>query len=214
MQTDLQGLEITRGELKHFSGVSIDAVFLPPTLPKFLAEIIKSFLIIALVSLNGLILIRSFPEQLVLLFIVHVTAIVSLLVNDLQKIYFSNKNRNLAKIFDDVTRYNSLIKAIDINDQIEAAGNPDVSLKNRAQVIEVLHLVREDIIRALKTERIFRENKNFIQLNSQLFESNLMTLTALQVNDQASEHGQLLNEALQIVVNVQDEMRKLQNQRF
>lgn len=214
MQTDLQGLEITRGELKHFSGVSIDAVFLPPTLPKFLAEIIKSFLIIALVSLNGLILIRSFPEQLVLLFIVHVTAIVSLLVNDLQKIYFSNKNRNLAKIFDDVTRYNSLIKAIDINDQIEAAGNPDVSLKNRAQVIEVLHLVREDIIRALKTERIFRENKSFIQLNSQLFESNLMTLTALQVNDQASEHGQLLNEALQIVVNVQDEMRKLQNQRF
>lgn len=214
MQTDLQGLEITRGELKHFSGVSIDAVFLPPTLPKFLSEIIKSFLIIALVSLNGLILIRSFPEQLVLLFIVHVTAIVSLLVNDLQKIYFSNKNRNLAKIFDDVTRYNSLIKAIDINDQIEAAGNPDVSLKNRAQVIEVLHLVREDIIRALKTERIFRENKNFIQLNSQLFESNLMTLTALQVNDQASEHGQLLNEALQIVVNVQDEMRKLQNQRF
>jgi len=214
MQTDLQGLEITRGELKHCSGVSIDAVFIPPTLPKFLSEIIKSFLIIALVSLNGLILIRSFPEQLVLLFIVHVTAIVSLLVNDLQKIYFSQKNRNLAKIFDDVTRYNSLIKAIDINDQIEAAGNPDVSLKNRAQVIEVLHLVREDIIRALKTERIFRENKNFIQLNSQLFESNLMTLTALQVNDQASEHGQLLNEALQIVVNVQDEMRKLQNQRF
>ena len=214
MQTDLQGLEITRGELKHCSGVSIDAVFLPPTLPKFLSEIIKSFLIIALVSLNGLILIRSFPEQLVLLLILHVTAIVSLVVNDLQKIYFSHKNRNLAKIFDDVTRYNSLIKAIDINDQIEAAGNPDVSLKNRAQVIEVLHLVREDIIRALKTERIFRENKNFIQLNSQLFESNLMTLTALQVNDQASEHGQLLNEALQIVVNVQDEMRKLQNQRF
>jgi hypothetical protein len=193
MQTDLQGLEITRGELKHCSGVSIDAVFIPPTLPKFLSEIIKSFLIIALV---------------------HVTAIVSLLVNDLQKIYFSQKNRNLAKIFDDVTRYNSLIKAIDINDQIEAAGNPDVSLKNRDQVIEVLHLVREDIIRALKTERIFRENKSFIQLNSQLFESNLMTLTALQVNDQASEHGQLLNEALKIVVNVQKEMRNLQNQRF
>jgi hypothetical protein len=214
MQTDLQGLEITRGELKHCSGVSIDAVFIPPTLPKFLSEIIKSFLIIALVSLNGLILIRSFPEQFVLLFILHVTAIVSLLVNDLQKIYFSQKNRNLAKIFDDVTRYNSLIKAIDINDQIEAAGNPDVSLKNRDQVIEVLHLVREDIIRALKTERIFRENKSFIQLNSQLFESNLMTLTALQVNDQASEHGQLLNEALKIVVNVQKEMRNLQNQRF
>jgi hypothetical protein len=29
MQTDLQGLEITKGEIKHCSGVSIDAVFRP-----------------------------------------------------------------------------------------------------------------------------------------------------------------------------------------
>jgi hypothetical protein len=41
-----------------------------------------------------------------------------------------------------------------------------------------------------------------------------VALTALQVSDQASEQGRLLNEALQIVVDVREEMRKLQNQRF
>jgi hypothetical protein len=36
---------------------------------------------------------------------------------------------------------------------------------------------------------------------------------ALQVSQEASEYGQLLNEALQIGVSVQEEMRKLQGQR-
>jgi hypothetical protein len=159
-------------------------------------------------------LIQGFPEQLLILLTLHIIAVISLLVNDIKKIYFSSKNRNLVRLFEDVTRYNSVIKAIEINDQIEAVGNPGVSLKNREQVIHALRLTREDIIRALKTERILRENESFIKLNSQLFESNLTALTALQVSDQASEHGRLLNEALQIVVDVQEEMRKLQKQRF
>jgi hypothetical protein len=214
MQTDLQGLEITKGELKHCSGVSIDAVFRPPTLQKFSSEIIKTFLIIGLIGFSCWILIQGFPEQLLVLITLHGLAAISLLVNDFKKINFSKKNRNLVRIFEDITRYNSLIKAIDINDQIEAVGNSGVRLKNREQVIQALRLTREDIIRALKTERILRENENFIKLNSQLFENNLMALTALQVSDEASEHGRLLNEALQIVVDVQEEMRKLQNQHF
>ncbi len=214
MQTDLEGLEITRGELRHCSGVSIDAVFRPSTWSKFLSEIVKTFLIIGLVSLSCWILMKGFPEQIVLLTILHVIAVSSLILNDIRKISFSIKNRNLSRLFEDVIRYNSVIKAIDINDQIEAAGNPDVGLRNREQVLHALRLTKEDIIRALKTERILRENEKFIKLNYQLFESNLVALTALQVSDQASEQGRLLNEALQIVVDVREEMRKLQNQRF
>jgi len=214
MRTDLQGLEITRGELKHCTGVSIDAVFSPPTIPKFLSEISKTFLIIILISLSSFVLVQVFPEQLLGLIFIHIVAAVGLLFNDLKKFYFSNKYKNLVRMFEDVKRYNSVIKAIDINDQIEAVGNPGVQLKNREQVIHALKLTREDIIRALKTERILRENESFIKLNSELFDNNLTALTALQVSDQASEHGRLLNEALQIVVDVQEEMRKLQNQRL
>lgn len=214
MQTDLQGLEITKGELKHCSGVSIDAIFSPPTLRKFSSEITKTFLIIILIGLSGFVLIQVFPQQLLSLITIHAIAAVGLLVSDIRKIYLSRKHRNLVRLFEEVKRFNSVIKAIEINDQIEAVGNPGVRLRNREQVIHALKLAREDIIRALKTERILRENESFIKLNADLLDNNLVALTALQVSDQASEHGRLLNEALQIVVDVQQEMRKLHNQRL
>lgn len=67
--------------------------------------------------------------------------------------------------------------------------------------------------RALKTERILRENKDIINMRPELFENNLIALRTLQVSEQATESGQLLNEALQVAVGVQEEMKKLQNQR-
>lgn len=214
MQPDLQGLEITKGEIKHCSGVSINAVFKPPTFRKFLSEIGKTSLVILFIWCSGLILGGIFPEQLLALVTIDALASLVLLADDLRKIRFSYKNRNLIRMFEDVKRFNFVIKAIDINDQIEAVGNHSVRLQNRERVIQALRIAREDIIRALRTERILRENKRFIQGNTQLFEANLMALTDLQMSDQATEYGRLLNEALQIVVNVQEEMKKLQDQRF
>jgi hypothetical protein len=214
MQADLQGLEITKGEIKHCSGVSLDAVFKPPTLRKFFSEIAKTSLVILFICLSGFVLGLIFPEQMLSLITIDAIAAVVLLLDDFRKISFSHKNRNLVRMFQDIKRFNSVIKAIDLNDQIEAIGNPGVCLKNREKVIHALKLAREDIIRALKTERLLRENEKFIQLNYELFETNLTALTTLQVNEQASEYGHLLNEALQIVVDVREEMRKLQDQRF
>lgn len=119
---------------------------------------------------------------------------------------------SLRILMHDVERYNSMIKAIDINDQIEAAGNPDVAIQQRERVIEALNITKLDLVRALKTERILRENKNFILSNSDLFSQNLATLTSMQVTEQATEHGRMLNEALQIALDVQYEMGRLQNQ--
>ncbi|QSJ19887.1 hypothetical protein JYQ62_14960 [Nostoc sp. UHCC 0702] len=124
----------------------------------------------------------------------------------------ANMTHSLQTLLYDVDRYNAVIKAIDINDQIEEAGNPGVSIQKREKVIEALQLTRTDLVRALKTERILRENKNFILRNTELFVNNLATLTAMQVSEQATEHGRLLNEALQIALDVQYEMKKLQNQ--
>ena len=128
------------------------------------------------------------------------------------KIINDNMTNSLDILLNDVDRYNAVIKAININDQIEAAGNSGVILKDRERVIEALKLTRTDLIRALKTERILRENKNFILRNTELFANNLATLTAMQVTEEATEHGRLLNEALQIALDVQIEMKRLQTQ--
>ncbi|MBC1258428.1 hypothetical protein, partial [Trichormus variabilis] len=129
-----------------------------------------------------------------------------------QKILRKNMTNSLEILLNDVDRYNAVIKAIDINDQIEDAGNTGVSIKEREKVIDALKLTRADLIRALRTERILRENKNFILGNTELFTNNLATLTAMQVTEQATEHGRLLNEALQIALDVQYEMKSLQSQ--
>lgn len=128
------------------------------------------------------------------------------------KIVRENITPSLRILLSDVERYNNVIKAININDQIEAAGNIDVSIKERKRILEALKLTRADLIRALKTEKILRENKNFIISNTELFANNLPTLSAMQVSEQASEHGRLLNEALQIALDVQLEMKRLQSQ--
>jgi hypothetical protein len=122
-----------------------------------------------------------------------------------------HQTNSLRILLNDVERYNSVIKAIDINDQIEDAGNLGVGIEEREKVLAALELTRNDLIRALKTERILRENKTFIITNTDLFANNLAALASMQITEEATEHGKLLNEALQISLDVQQEMKKLQN---
>ncbi|MEA5594401.1 hypothetical protein [Rivularia sp. UHCC 0363] len=123
----------------------------------------------------------------------------------------NNLTYSLNTLLHEVDRFNAVVKAININDRIEEAGN-QVTIKERKRVIEALKYTRADLVRALKTERILRENNNFIVNNSELLANNLATLTQMQVSEQASEHGRLLNEALEIALDVQQEMKRLQSQ--
>ncbi|MBW4486248.1 MAG: hypothetical protein KME12_00495 [Trichocoleus desertorum ATA4-8-CV12] len=214
MRADLQGLEITKGELRRLSGVRRGDLLIPPTRRQISWELLRTLIAIALLALSYWVLSLNFAHHTFLLIVLHLSAVVGLVVDDVQTIHFSRKNRHLINLVMDVDRYNAVIKAIDINDQIEAAGNSEVALHNREQVIEALELTRSDLVRALKTERILRTNHRFMARHSDLFDNNLTALATLQVNDQASEHGRLLNQALDIAVDVQAEMKKLQNQRF
>ncbi|MBD2186170.1 hypothetical protein [Aerosakkonema funiforme] len=212
MRPDLQGLEITKGELKHLSGVSANAVIRPPKLRKFLSEVLHTLLLISLISVSNFILILAFPDHRLVLIAIHAFFGAVLVIQDIIKIFLSLKHRHFINLIDDVERFNITIKGIDINDQIEAAGNPGVRLQDRERVIQALKLTREDIIRALKTEKVLRENEQFIKINPELFANNLTALAALQVDEQASEYGRYLNEAFQIGLSIQDEMKKLQKQ--
>jgi hypothetical protein len=209
MRPDIQGLEITKGELKRLSGVAPDRTYRPPGLGKFMAEGLKTLAIMILLVISCLLLMLIFPRDYLLLIIGHLAIIMILIIDDISKIWLS-RNKHLVNLFDDVDRYNAIIKAIEINDRIEAAGNSKVSINNRLQVIEALKLIRDDLVRALKTERILRENQKFVASNSEMFTTNFRALTALQIGDRASEQGRLLNEALQLAVGVQEEMRRLQ----
>lgn len=210
MRADIQGLEITVGELKHLTGAGPDRVYRPASATKFAREALKTVVLIVLVLISCWLLVAIFPRAYLFWFALHLAAIACLIFEDVWKIRWS-QNKDLINLFDDVDRYNSIIKAIEINDRIEDAGNAEVKIGDRAKVIQALQLIRDDLVRALKTERILRENKKFVDTNSELFANNLRTMNALQISDRSSQPGRLLNEALQLAMAVQAEMKKLQD---
>ncbi|MEH2273442.1 MAG: hypothetical protein V7K40_01070 [Nostoc sp.] len=239
MRDDLQGLEISQDELQKLTNLPVNDQLLIITNPlqklaKLYIQKIKSsegatvifigfatfvfgyilFDIIIKIFLSWI----TIPSWIVLiilgLWIGGLTqTILYLIWRRKSKVVKINMTNSLQILLTDVERYNTVIRAIDINDQIEEAGNPEVLIKERENVVAALKLTKADLIRALKTEKILRENKSFILSNTELFVNNLATLTAMQVNEQATEHGRLLNEALQIALDVQHEMKRLQTQR-
>lgn len=238
VRDDLQGLEISQKELQNLTNLPVndELVIITNPLKKLLKKVLVkakgtegatvifiSFSIFVFGYLLFDIIVRIFANwitapswimfMILSLWIGGITQIVLyLLWKKNQKVLKVNMTNSLQVLLHDVDRYNSIIKAIDINDQIEDAGNPEVSIQQRQKVIAALQLTRADLVRALKTEKILRENRNFILRNTELFVNNLATLTSMQVSEQATEHGRLLNEALQIALDVQHEMKRLQSQ--
>ncbi len=239
MRDDLKGLEISHKELQHLTNLPVkdELINIINPLGRFVKQIIEKikgtegatvvfigfsifvfgYLIFDLV-LKIFAIWLTIPSWILLIVLSlwggGVTQIILyLLWIKRSKLLKVNMTKSLQILLNDVDRYNAVIKAIDINDQIEEAGNPGVIINERERVIEALKLTRTDLVRAVKTEKILRENRNFILSNSELFANNLATLTAMQVTEQATEHGRLLNEALQIALDVQHEMKRLQSQR-
>lgn len=155
------------------------------------------------------------PELIMMFF--QITVGLSLIITVGWNIYIWFKTKHLVTLIslrDEIKKYNEAIQAVEIIDRLTAAGNLEVNLTNREDVVEALIVTRESLICSLKTERIFRENKDFINKRYELFaniENNLAALMAFEIGNQASEYGKLVNEALKIGTTVQKEMRKLQN---
>jgi hypothetical protein len=213
-------LEITKGELKHLSGVDTDEVFRPSVLRNsetrfsfILQEILLALaltpILVGFIYTFIILPTLSYSIPLLILSLILVPSCVGLGRWCLRR----NKLTALGGLLDDVDRYNAVIQAINIYDQIESAISTKINLTDREKLVEALKITRDDLVHALRAERIMRENQKIIAANPEFFSTNLQALKALQVTNQASEYGRLLNEALQIGVSVQEEMRKLQNQR-
>ena len=101
---------------------------------------------------------------------------------------------------------------MDVNDQLAVSGDLDNSLDDREQVITTLQLLREDLVQALKTARLLRDNKKLLANQQELFVNNVTNIQAIKDSTQASEYGQIINQLLQIDLDVQAELRKLQSQ--
>ncbi len=227
MRDDLQGLDISHDQLQDATNLPVNnkLIIITDIIQQFSIRLLKKAqkTEIATVVFAGLaisvctyLLVKLSSWPSLIIFILWTSGSIQILLYLLwkgkSKFLKRNMTNSLRILLNEVERYNSVIKAIDINDQIEEVGNLGVSIQEREKVLLALELTRNDLIRALKTERILRENKSFMITNADLFTNNLAALASMQITEEATEHGKLLNEALQISLDVQQEMKNLQSQ--
>lgn len=218
MQPDLMGLEISKGELRRLTGFDPDDVFRPSMIKnseKRLGILVNELLValaltpIVVGFVYTLIILPTIGSSITLGVLLLILVPVLVFVGRSLWQYLTCP-QGLTVLLDEVDKYHTVVQAIDINDQLATLGNSQSSLNDRDNVIAALKLIREDLVVALKSERILRDNKKLLANNQDLFINNLAHLQALQLSSQTSEYAQLLNQSLQIALDVQAEMKKLQ----
>ncbi len=231
MPPDLQDLKITELEVEQLSSKSFSDISMVNLYQLPLGFSRRQLLSIMLnqIIVFGLTLIISLPLTLVMITKTSYASDDPRLINLFIKIVFgislgitlcwniymwwkTKPLKELAKLQNEVNKYNQVIIAVEIMDRLAAVGNLELNLINRNDVVKALEVTRESLISALQTERILRENQDFIMRRYELFasmENNLSALMNFDVKNQATEYGKLLNEALEIGMSVQKEVRKL-----
>ncbi|HEY9695466.1 MAG TPA: hypothetical protein V6D15_24985 [Oculatellaceae cyanobacterium] len=222
MRPDLEGLEITKGEVRRLTGIDkifdlnsnpFEIMILSILCLSIIWEILLYSLSV-LFKINHLEVLKALLENLkmpafliymAILFLPPLIISTWITISIKKKEQIIKNNKPLMKLRNELNHYNKLIYDIDVLDQLEAAGNP-VNLSDRNKVIEAIKITRENLVRAFKTEKILREHPNF---KPDSFVIDLTALNALQTSEQANDYGRLLNETLQIAVNMQEEMSKL-----
>ncbi|MBW4644273.1 MAG: hypothetical protein KME23_15025 [Goleter apudmare HA4340-LM2] len=217
MQPDLVGLEISKGELRRLTGFDPEDVFRPSILAdrqKRLGFLMSEGLVALALTPIIVGFIYAFIIRPVIGSSIKLGILLLILVPIAVFIGRSLWRRQtcphaLTILLDEVDQYHQVVQAIDVHDQLATSGNIESSINDREQVIAALQLIREDLVRALKTERILRDNKKLLANNQELFVNNLANLQTLQLSSQAGEYAQLLNQSLQIALDVQAQIRKL-----
>ncbi|MGD1901820.1 MAG: hypothetical protein ACFB9N_06225 [Geitlerinemataceae cyanobacterium] len=119
----------------------------------------------------------------------------------------------LVALLDDLDRYHDAVRAVAIAESLGEArrrSGDDDDLGQRQALRCALWLTREDLVRALSTERILRENRDFLGVDLEGFSENLTAIQALKTDVRAREYQAIVGQTVAIGASIREEMRKLQ----
>jgi hypothetical protein len=218
LQPDLLSLEMTKGELRRLIGLDPDDVYRPSMMKNHQKRLVffKNEMVVALVLtpivvgfIYAFIILPTIGSSILLGIILLILVPIAVIIGR-WSVRSLTCPKTLTTLLDEVEQYHAVIKEVNIHDQLATSGNSESLISDREKVVAALQLIREDLVRALKIERILRDNKKLLTDNQELLVNNLTNLQTLQLSDRTSEYAQLLNQSLQIAVNVQAEIKKLQ----
>ncbi len=130
----------------------------------------------------------------------------------LGKLQTKNKYlKHLTILFNEFKKHNQIVKAIDVKDQLESLEQKESDPQIKLTLLKSLVEMREDLIKALKIEKILRENRTVVETNPELFQSSFNATKVQKIIDRGSEYDRLINKTLKLGAEVTKEVKKMQS---
>jgi hypothetical protein len=136
------------------------------------------------------------------------TAGVGLLLWNGWMLYRGRSLRGLMHLLDEVDRFHGIVQAVQVLQQLQPSQTP----QSTQEVVDSLQVTRDCLVAGLKTERILREQGQFLSRLENGFtqvDHYLTTLQTLELQDQANEYARLLQQALTIGQTVREELLEM-----
>jgi hypothetical protein len=235
MQPDLKDLQISTRELERITGFEISELFIgsifggvyrpglwqsPHRLIAFgLTQVWVGFLSFIFALPLGLMVIRNstraiadLPSMLQVLYLPFGVSVMILILWNTYMRFRVKRFQPLAHLLDDVDKYNQVLQAVNVLDQLQALSTSPQQMFHREQTLEALGVSRSSLICGLMTEKILRDSRGLLTRRQELFtliEQNLAALRAFEMTTQADEYARLLNSALEIGTSVYQEIQKI-----
>ncbi len=235
MNPELKNLRITEKEIEILSGLDVSEIFVggvfggvyrsslfrhPQRLFLFcFTELLVTALTFAFTLPVGLFTIRNsqetisdFPTILNFLQVTLGLTMVIIIGWNLYMIIKAKTLKTLMHLLDEIDHYHDVLQTVVVLDRFKAVSGSPANLVNGNDVLEALQLIRNSLIAGLIAEKILRQSRGLLARRKDLLasiENNLGTLQTLAIEQQATEYGQVLSEALQISLSVHQEIQKL-----
>ncbi len=224
MNHDFAELAITPRALEQITGMDVSAGFIGGVLggvyrPSSLRRLSGRLALVAIeLVMAGLLFVFSLPIGLSLLRrsnaggirVLMISGAITIVGIIAWNIYMRIQLRQLKRLLallDEVDHFNQIIATLMVLGQLSEA-----AIADRQSLFMALELTRENLVRAMVTEKLLRENQRLLDQQAAFLshlETNLVTLKTMEMHQQAQEYRRALNEALMINLTVQREMAQL-----
>jgi hypothetical protein len=168
-----------------------------------LFELVTAALIFVFTLPIGLGIVRIIPSNRVMLVSMGVSTLMGMGVLYAYRVRKGRSHQTLLHLLDEIDRYHEVLAAIAVIDQLAAAQGA----APQPERYETLQLTRDCLITGLKTERVLRERHGFfVQDGAAHLEQSLALLKTLDLQTQADEYSEILQQSVGIAERVRQEL--------
>ncbi|MDF5714916.1 MAG: hypothetical protein PUP93_13785, partial [Rhizonema sp. NSF051] len=114
------------------------------------------------------------------------------------------------KLFVECENYNSVIRSIELKDKISKVLE-HVNDPLRDDVIKTLNQIRNNLEKALKVERLLRENLDVVNIETEHLEITFAEIQFTDIKNYASQYSEFVEDVLTIGTNLNREFKMLDN---